>query len=72
MDRVLARVKDLEDRQDGKLVSMGGYSFKDARAVQAWVTTLGDDEIYRFAVDFKAQLVACGDDSLTIAETIQN
>ena len=72
MDRVLARVKDLEDRQDGKSVSMGGYSFKDARAVQAWVTTLGDDEIYRFAVDFKAQLVACGDDSLTIAETIQN
>ena len=24
MDRVLARVKDLEDRQDGKSVSMGG------------------------------------------------
>ena len=51
---------------------MGGYSFQDARAVHAWVTTLGDDEIYRFAVDFKAQLVACRDDALTIAETIQN
>ena len=51
---------------------MGGYSFKDARAVQSWVMTLGDDYIYRFPVDFKAQLVACGDDSLTIAEIIQN
>ena len=70
MDRVLARLKDLEDRQSGKSVTMGGYSFKDARAVQSWVMTLGDDEIYRFAVDFKAQLVACGNDSLTIAETI--
>ena len=40
--------------------------------MQSWVKTLGDDKIYRFAVDFKAKLVACGDDSLTIAETIQN
>ena len=46
MERLLARLKDLEDRQSGKSVSMGGYSFKDARAVQSWVTTLGDDEIY--------------------------
>ena len=40
--------------------------------MQAWIKTLGDDEIYQFAFDFKAQLVACGDDSLTISETIQN
>ena len=40
--------------------------------MQSWVTNLGDYKIYRFAVDFKAQLVACGDDALIIAETIQN
>ena len=35
MEQVLARLKDLEDRQSGKSVTMGGYSFKDARAVHA-------------------------------------
>ena len=30
MDRLLARLKDLEDHQSGKSVTMGGYSFKDA------------------------------------------
>ena len=54
MDRVLAQLKDLEDRQSGKSVSMGGYTFKDTRTVQSWVTTLGDDEIYRLSINFKA------------------
>ena len=40
--------------------------------MQAWIGTLGDGKIYRFAVNFKTQLVACRDDSLTISETIQN
>ena len=31
---------------------------------------LGDDEIYRFAFDMKAQIVACADDFVTTGESL--
>ena len=72
VDKIQARLRDLEDRQAGHAVSMGGYSFKDTRAVEAWLAVIGDDEVYRFAMDFKAQIVACSATSLTISDTIHN
>ena len=51
-----ARLRDLEDRQTGQSISIGGYTFKDLPAVEAWVSMFGDDEVYRLAMDFRAQI----------------
>ena len=69
-DQLKARFKDMEDRQIGKAVTMGGFTFRDASAVEALISVLGDDEIYRFAFDMKAQIVACTDDFVTTRESL--
>jgi hypothetical protein len=68
---LLGRLKDLEERQVGKAVTIGGHTFRDAGAVKLWSDLLGDDEIHRFAWDAKAQLVACVDNALTTAATVR-
>ena len=40
--------------------------------MKAWSATLGDNKIYRFALNCKAQLVTCGDEFITTADSIAN
>ena len=51
---------------------IGGYTFCDVLSVKAWSLVLGDDKIYCYALDCKAQFVACGDDFVTTANSIAN
>jgi hypothetical protein len=48
-DLLLGRLRDLEERQVGKAVTIGGHTFRDAKAVKLWTDLLGDDELHRFA-----------------------
>ena len=51
---------------------IGGYTFRDVLSVKAWSLVLGDDTIYCYALNCKAQFVVCGDDFVTTANSIAN
>ena len=40
---LLGRLKDLEERQVGKAVTVGGHTFRDSQVVKLWTDLIGDD-----------------------------
>ena len=53
---VEGRLEGVEERRVRDLVSMAGHDFKDQATTEAWVKSLGDDEAFRHAADWKVQL----------------
>ena len=72
VEQLKTRLKDMEDMQVGKAVSIAGYTFKDSKDVDAWLGQLRIDETYRFALDAKAQLSGCAEDFVSVGEGLAN
>ena len=62
------RVKFLEERRVSKAVERGLMIFKDKRSVDAFITTAGDKDLYRFCVDFVSLLTLATDPFFTVSE----
>ena len=62
------RVKFLEERRVNKAVERGHMIFKDKRGVDAFVTTAGDKNLYRFCLDFISLLTLSTDPFFTVSE----
>ena len=62
------RVKYLEERRANKAVERGNRIFKDQRSVEAFVITFGDQDIYRYCVDFVSLLMLAHDPFFTVSE----
>ena len=62
------RVKFLEERRVNKAVERGRMIFKDKRGVDAFVTTSGDANLFRFCVDFISLLTLSTDPFFTVSE----
>ena len=48
---LLGRLKDLEERQVRKAVTIGRHTFRNFKAVKLWTDLIWDDELHRFAWD---------------------
>src|SRR6056300_1251581 len=70
VEQLKGRLKDMEDMQVGKAVSIAGYTFKDSKDVDVWLATLKIDEAYRFAFDAKSQLSGCAEDFVSVGESL--
>ena len=62
------RVKFLAERKVNKAVERGHMIFKDKRGVDAFITTSGDSNLFRFCVDFVSLLTLSTDPFFTVSE----
>ena len=63
---------DLENRNVGKAVTVAGYTFRNSAQVKAWAALTNDPELFRFAWDFKVQVIKALDSASNIGEVMSN
>ena len=56
--RLEESVKELLSKKGSSEVTMGGVSFKDQLATEAWASVLGDQEVISYGYDMVVQLLA--------------
>ena len=62
------RVKPLEERWANKAIEHGNCIFKDQLVVKAFVIMAGDNDLYRYCVDFLSLLNLSPDPFFTVSE----
>jgi hypothetical protein len=63
-----ARIKTLEDQHGGDIIKQGGKTFCNVIAVNAWVQTFQDKDLYHYCVDMVTLIMLYAEPYDTIAE----
>jgi hypothetical protein len=66
--KLKVRIKSLEDSRGGDMIKQGGKAFQDVIAVNAWVQTSKDKDLYRYCVDMVTLIMLCAEPYNMIAE----
>ena len=61
-------VKFLEERQANNAIESGNNRSKDQQAVDAFVVSIGDKDLYRYCIDFVSLLSLSPDLFFTVSE----
>jgi hypothetical protein len=63
-----AKIKTLEDHWGGDTIKQGGKTFHGVIAVNAWVQTFKNKDLFRYCIDMVTLIMLCAEPYDTIAE----